>query len=40
MKTLKDARIGQTVTVVKVHGEGLCGAESWTWESPNGWRFL
>ena len=22
MKTLKDARIGQTVTVVKVHGEG------------------
>ena len=22
MKTLKDAKIGQTVTVVKVHGEG------------------
>lgn len=22
MKTLKDARIGQTVTVAKVHGEG------------------
>lgn len=22
MKTLKDARIGQTVTVVKLHGEG------------------
>ena len=22
MKSLKDARIGQTVTVVKVHGEG------------------
>ena len=22
MKTLKDARVGQTVTVVKLHGEG------------------
>lgn len=23
MKTLKDARVGETLTVVKLHGEGL-----------------
>ena len=26
MKTLKDVKVGETVTVVKLHGEGPCEA--------------
>ena len=34
MKTLKDAKIGETVKVVKLHGRGsLSSAASWTWAS-------
>lgn len=29
--TLKDAAIGKTVTVLKLNGEALSGAELWTW---------
>ena len=31
MKTLKDAQVGETVTVAKLHGEALSSAASWTW---------
>ncbi len=34
MKTLKDVKIGDTVKVVKLHGEGPSSAASWTWASP------
>lgn len=32
MKTLKDVKPGQTVTIVKLHGEVLLSAASWTWD--------
>ena len=31
MKTLKDAQVGETVTVAKLHGGALSSAASWTW---------
>ena len=31
MKTLRQVAIGDTVTVVKIHGEGLSVAGLWTW---------
>ena len=31
MKTLKDAQVGETVTVAKLHGEGPVKRTSWTW---------
>lgn len=31
MKTLKQAKVGETVQVVKLHGEGAVSAVSWTW---------
>ena len=33
MATLKDAKIGQTVRVKKLTGEGAVSAASWTWAS-------
>lgn len=33
MKTLKQAAIGDTVKVVKLHGEGAVNAELWIWVS-------
>jgi len=32
MKTLRQAKIGETVKVVKLHGEGATSAASWTWD--------
>ena len=38
MKTLGQAKIGDTVTVVKLHGEGAVQAAGlWTWASPRAW---
>ena len=44
MKTLKDAKVGETVRVKKLYGEGpvkrrimdmgITRGVSWTWESP------
>ena len=30
MKTLKDVKVGETVTVVKLHGEGSCPRTGWS----------
>ena len=40
MKTLKDAKIGQTVTVVKVHGEGAVRRRIMDMGITKRWRFL
>ena len=29
MKTLKDTKVGETVTVVKLHGRGRCKAQNY-----------
>lgn len=31
MKTLKTVKVGETVRVIKLHGEELPSAELWTW---------
>ena len=31
MKTLRQAKVGDRVRVVKLHGEGAVKAVSWTW---------
>lgn len=31
MKTLKESKVGDTVRVVKLHGEGRSNAGLWTW---------
>lgn len=38
--TLKDAQVGSTVKVVKIHGEGAYNAASWIWASRREARFL
>ena len=38
MKTLKDAKVGDTVTVAKLHGEGAVKRRIWIWGSPREWR--
>ena len=40
MKTLRDVRIGQTVKVVKLHGEGPVKRRIMTWASPRAPRSL
>ena len=39
MKTLREVKIGETVKVVKLHGEGPVSAASWTWASPAAPRY-
>ena len=34
MKTLKDAKVGETVKATKLTGEGPVNVVSWTWELP------
>ena len=33
MKTLKQAKVGETVKVVKLHGEGAVKRRIWIWAS-------
>lgn len=32
-RTLGSAKVGSTVTVIKIEGTGLISVGSWTWES-------
>lgn len=38
MKTLREVKIGETVKVVKLHGEAPSSAVSWIWASPKALR--
>ena len=39
MKTLKQVKVGETVKVVKLHGEALSNAELWIWASQRVLKF-
>ena len=39
MKTLRQVKVGETVTVVKLHGEGAVKRRSWTWASRRACRL-
>lgn len=40
MSTLRDAKCGDTVKVVKIHGEGQFDAGLWIWESQKMWNCI